>query len=116
MVHVAIADMRHAARVRPMVSTAGAVAVSVKTGRDVTVIVVVAVGVAAVVPATLENTSGPLLSPTDTLSDSSLGHIDVHPTRVFHQEQHRTVAREQDQDEEVEAAVPDYQRVSRQHH
>lgn len=109
VVHVGVADMRRAARVRPMVSSARAVTVSVMIGGDITVVVVV-------VPASLENTSSPLFGPTDTLSDSSLGHIDVHPTRVLHQEQHRTVAREQDQDEKVEAAVPDHQRVSRQHH
>jgi hypothetical protein len=43
------------------------------------------VAVVIVVTASLENASGPLLGPTDALTDSSLGHVDIHPTRILHQ-------------------------------
>lgn len=108
MVQVAVTDIRHTARVRPMMSSALAMTVSMVASGNV------AVGV--VVTASFENASCPLLGPTDALTDSSLGHVDIHPTRILHQEKHRAVAREQDQDEKVKTAVPDNQGVSRQHH
>lgn len=74
------------------------------------------VAVEVVATASLENASCPLFGPTDALTDSSLGHVDIHPTRILHQEKHRTVAREQDQDEKIKTAVPDNQGISRQHH
>jgi len=33
-----------------------------------------------------ENASCPLFGPADTLTDGSLGHVDIHAPRVLHQE------------------------------
>jgi hypothetical protein len=85
------------------------------------VVIVVVNGTVIVVNSTssiasLKEPSGPLLGPPDTLSNSSLGHINIHPSRVLHQKEHRAVAGKEDDQKEVKTAVAHNKGICRQHH